>query len=99
MQSTAHAFKDNARRAVADPQLRRALNHVKEGFIVKRRKAADRMPEFERLRDQARDIKNHTLANLAFYLERYEAKVTAARASSAVAHQCTVPPASVTLAS
>ncbi len=78
MQSTAHAFKDNARRAVADPQLRRALNHVKEGFIVKRRKAADRMPEFERLRDQARDIKNHTLANLDFYLERYEAKVTEA---------------------
>ncbi len=78
MQSTAHAFKDNAKRAVADPQLRRALNHVKEGFIVKRRKAADRLPEFERLRDLARDIKNHTLANLDYYLERYEAKVTEA---------------------
>ncbi len=78
MQSTAHAFKDNAKRAVADPQLRRALNHVKEGFIVKRRKAADRLPEFEQLRDLARDIKNHTLANLDFYLERYEAKVTEA---------------------
>ena len=78
MQSTAHAFKDNAKRAVADPQLRRALSHVKEGFIVKRRKAADRLPEFEQLRDLARDIKNHTLANLDNYLERYEAKVTEA---------------------
>ena len=33
------------------------------------------LPEFEQLRDTARDIKNHTLANLDFYLETYEAKV------------------------
>ncbi len=75
MESTAHAFKDNARAAIADPQLRRALSHVKEGFIGKRAKAAARLPEFEALRDQARDIKNHTLEHLDLYLERYERKV------------------------
>ena len=36
------------------------------------------LPEFERLRDIARDIKNHTLANLDFYLEEWESKVIAA---------------------
>ncbi|MFQ5773803.1 MAG: LutB/LldF family L-lactate oxidation iron-sulfur protein [Kiloniellaceae bacterium] len=77
MRSTAHAFKDNAKVAVADPQLRRALAHVKEGFIVKRAKAAARLPEFEALRDAARDIKDHTLAHIDLYLERYEAAVVA----------------------
>jgi len=77
MESTARAFKDNARAAVADPQLRRALGHVKVGFIEKRAKAAARLPEFEALRDAARDIKDHTLAHLDLYLERYEARVKA----------------------
>ena len=78
MESKAHAFKDNARAAVADPQLKRALVHVKEGFIGKRAKAVGRLPEFEALRDAARDIKNHTLAHLDLYLERYESRVTEA---------------------
>jgi len=77
MESTARAFKANARAAVADPQLRRALDHVKAGFIGKRAAAAARLPEFEALRDAARDIKDHTLAHLDLYLERYEAQVTA----------------------
>ena len=47
------------------------------GFIDKRRKAIDALPEFDALRDQARDIKDHTLAHLDLYLEAYEAKVIA----------------------
>ena len=61
------AFKQQAREAVVDPQLRRALDHVKSGFINKRAKARARLPEFEALRDAARDIKNHTLAHLDLY--------------------------------
>jgi L-lactate dehydrogenase complex protein LldF len=34
------------------------------------------LPEFEALREQAREIKNHTLAHLDLYLEAYEEKVT-----------------------
>ncbi len=78
MHSTAHSFKDNAKAAVADPQLKRALGHVKSGFIGKRAKAAARLPEFEALRDAARDIKTHTLEHLDLYLERYEENVQAA---------------------
>ena len=33
------------------------------------------MPEFDAIRDNARDIKNHTLAHLDLYLEAYEEKV------------------------
>jgi L-lactate dehydrogenase complex protein LldF len=71
-------FKENAREALDDAQLQRALKNVPRGFIDKRNKAKARLPEFEALRDRARDIKNHTLAHLDLYLERYEKKVTAA---------------------
>ena len=46
-------------------------------FIARRREVADRLPEFEALRDSARDIKDHTLAHLDLYLEAYEERVTA----------------------
>ena len=78
MRSTAHAFTENAKRAVADPQLKRAMAHVRKGFIEKRAKARDRLPEFEALRDAGREIKDHTLAHLDFYLEHYEKTLTAA---------------------
>jgi L-lactate dehydrogenase complex protein LldF len=77
MEASARAFKANAREAVQDPQLKRALAHVKVGFIGKRAKAAARLPEFEALRDAARDIKVHTLDHLDLYLERYEERMTA----------------------
>ncbi len=40
--------------------------------------ARAKLPEFEALRDAARDIKNHTLAHLDLYLEELERKVTEA---------------------
>ena len=69
------SFKGNAARALADAQLQRALLNVKSGFIVKRAKARAKLPEFDRLRDDARAIKDHTLAHLDLYLEAYERKV------------------------
>jgi L-lactate dehydrogenase complex protein LldF len=75
--ATSPRFKENSARALADPQLQRALGNVKKGFIEKRQAAADKLPEFEALRDSARDIKNHTLDHLDLYLERYEEKVRA----------------------
>ena len=75
--ATSPQFKRNAAQALADPQLQRALGNVRQGFIGKRQAAADKLPEFEALRDSAKDIKDHTLAHLDLYLESYEAKVTA----------------------
>ncbi len=68
-------FKENARGALADAQLQKALGNVRAGFIDKRRKAIDALPEFDALRDSAREIKDHTLAHLDLYLEAYEKNV------------------------
>lgn len=77
MELAAKHFKANASKALVDAQLQKALGNVEKGFIGKRKKAADALPEFEALRDNARDIKDHVLAHLDLYLEEYEAKVTA----------------------
>ena len=76
--ATSPRFKENAKAALADPDLQNALKFVEVNFIARRREVADKLPEFDALRDAARDIKNHTLAHLDLYLEAYEKKVTAA---------------------
>ncbi|WP_457935572.1 LutB/LldF family L-lactate oxidation iron-sulfur protein [Mesorhizobium sp. 10J20-29] len=77
MQITSPAFKQNAKGALADVQLQQALGNVRSGFIDKRLKAVEALPEFDALRDSARAIKDHALANLDLYLEAYEKKVVA----------------------
>ncbi|HHK73815.1 MAG TPA: lactate utilization protein, partial [Rhizobiales bacterium] len=71
-------FPQNARKALDDAALQKALGNVKRGFIAKRARARAALPEFEALRDEARDIKIQTLANLDLYLECYEEQVKAA---------------------
>ncbi len=75
---TSPEFKQNARRSLADAGLQKALAFSKPQFMARRSAAVANLPEFERLRDIGRDIKNHTLANLDFYLERFAAQVEAA---------------------
>ncbi|MDE2578192.1 MAG: iron-sulfur cluster-binding protein [Hyphomicrobiales bacterium] len=75
---TSPHFKDNAHKALGDPQLQQAMGKLRIGFTAARAASAARLPEFEALRDSARDIKNHTLANLDLYLEAYEKKVVEA---------------------
>ena len=77
MEATTLAFEDNAHAALADPALQAALGKIKGGWVASRARAAGRLPEFEALRDQGRDIKNHALAHLDLYLEAFEAKVLA----------------------
>jgi L-lactate dehydrogenase complex protein LldF len=71
---TSPAFKDNARAALADKQLQRALSEVAPGLAARRGAARAGLPEFEALRDRGRDIKNHALAHLDLYLEEFERK-------------------------
>ncbi|MEQ8652566.1 MAG: LutB/LldF family L-lactate oxidation iron-sulfur protein [Kiloniellales bacterium] len=75
MQPTSLDFKDNAKAALADPNLQRAMAKLREGFVNRRGTATEALPEFEALRDQSRDIKDHVLANLDHYLECYEERV------------------------
>jgi L-lactate dehydrogenase complex protein LldF len=71
-------FNENARVALSDEQLQRALGNVRSHFIATRARAAADLPEFEALREQARAIKDHALNHLDLYLEAYEARVKAA---------------------
>lgn len=70
-------FRKRSADAVANTQLQKTLNSVEDRFIGKRRKGVDGLPEFEALRDAARDIKDHTLAHLDLYLGKYIENVTA----------------------
>ncbi len=83
---TSRNFKQNASAALQNETLQRAMGYL--GFTQKRAEAVARLPEFEALRDQARDIKDHVLAHLDFYLEAYEAKV---KASGGEVHWCRTP--------
>jgi L-lactate dehydrogenase complex protein LldF len=75
---TSPAFKDNARAALADPQLQRALSSITPGLAARRGAARAGLPEFEALREKGREIKDHTLAHLDLYLEAFEKKAAAA---------------------
>ncbi|HEY8277180.1 MAG TPA: LutB/LldF family L-lactate oxidation iron-sulfur protein [Methyloceanibacter sp.] len=75
MMALAPDFKVNAAKALADAELQRALLNVRRGFVQKRAQAKARLPEFDRLRDEARAIKLHTLTHLDLYLQHYERKV------------------------
>jgi L-lactate dehydrogenase complex protein LldF len=77
LQLTSNEFKSHAGKALADGQLQKALQNVEKGFISKRAKAASALPEFDRIRDHAKSIKDHVLAHLDLYLEEYEKKVLA----------------------
>jgi L-lactate dehydrogenase complex protein LldF len=71
-------FPAAARRALGDAHLQTALGRLRQGFVAGRAAAVARFPEFEAMRDAARDIRDHTLANLDAYLETFEANVVAA---------------------
>jgi L-lactate dehydrogenase complex protein LldF len=83
--ATSPEFKRNATSAIADASLQKALANSRPQFMARRTRAIAALPEFEALRDTARDIKNHTLTNLDFYLEAWEAKVLA---SGGKVHWC-----------
>ncbi len=75
MQPTSLAFKSNVKKALGDEALQKALAMAEGGFQKKRADAADKLPEFDALRDAAKAIKDHTLGHLDLYLEAFEQRV------------------------
>ncbi len=67
-------------KAMQNPQLQRALDRVGSGFDVARLSAIEEVtPEvWERWRQEARDIKVHTIEHLDYYLDLLHTNVTAA---------------------
>ncbi|HYD06709.1 MAG TPA: LutB/LldF family L-lactate oxidation iron-sulfur protein [Reyranella sp.] len=84
-QPTSNAFSSESTKAIADPQLQEALSVLRVQSIPNRLKAAGNLPEFEALRDRARDLKNHILGHLDQYLLQFEEQV---KASGGEVHWC-----------
>ncbi len=77
MHTTAEKFKKQAKDSLENDTLQEALGKLGFGFPLLRQLVVDGLPEFDALRDIGRDIKNHTLEYLDYYLETFEDKVTA----------------------
>ena len=75
MKSAAHDFLARARSALNNPDLARALARARTGFVDRRLAVVETLPEFQALRRTAREIKEHTLQHLDYYLERFETRV------------------------
>ncbi len=77
MHITSDKFKSLAHDAIHDDRLKNGLMIFEKFLPAFREQVIGRLPEFEAMRDQARDIKDHTLSHLDFYLARFEEKVLA----------------------
>lgn len=71
------AFDSGVKKALDDDRLQAALNYVTgpTGFPAKRLRGMDSLPEYEDLKLEGQAIRNHTIANLDAYLERFEENV------------------------
>src|ERR1051326_5277127 len=66
-----NAFDQNALKALGDEQLHSALRNLVVTFGGKRQAAISSVDDWEGLRDDARAIKDETLAHLDRYLEEF----------------------------
>src|SRR5439155_26046157 len=70
-----HDFMAAAGQALADAPLQAALVRLTSTLMAANRRGYAALPDSEKLRDHAKRIKEHTLANLDKYLEQLEASV------------------------
>ncbi len=71
-------FNVRAHEALGDSNLQSALAKAGGGFIHKRQIAASAEPDFETMRDQAKEVREHSLRDLDIYIQHFEAQVTRA---------------------
>lgn len=75
MRPTAVGFREAGARAVRDAALREAIRRVTDNLTARRVQVTSELPHFDALREQAKRIKEHTLAHLDRYLEQLEREV------------------------
>src|SRR5579859_3438577 len=67
-----------AKTALVDVQLRKNVRHATDVVQAKRARVVGEMPDWQQLREAGRQIRQHTMENLDFYLEEFEANCTRA---------------------
>src|SRR5437867_13211694 len=70
-----HDFLGASNQALADPPLQAALTRLTDTLMAGNRRGYAALVDSDQLRDHAKRIKEHTLANLDKYLEQLEASV------------------------
>ena len=75
---TAPKFPVAAKSLLGDSQLRKNVRHATNVIQTKRARVVDEMPDWQELREAGRQIRNHTLQHLDFYLEQFERNCEAA---------------------
>jgi L-lactate dehydrogenase complex protein LldF len=75
---TAPAFPIAAKKSLKDAQLRRNVRHATNVIQNKRAKVVGEMPDWQELRESGKQIRQHTMANLDYYLEEFERNCTKA---------------------
>jgi L-lactate dehydrogenase complex protein LldF len=76
--ANAPAFPAAADKALGNTQLRHNVRHATDVIRGKRARVVGEMPDWQALRESARQIKQHTLRHLDFYLARFEENCTRA---------------------
>lgn len=72
------SFQVAAKSLLTDSQLRKNVRHATNVIQTKRGIVVGEMPDWQQLRESGRQIKQHTLEHLDFYLEQFERNCTAA---------------------
>ena len=67
-----------AKTALGDTQLRKNVRHATDVIQAKRARVVAEMPDWQELREAGKQIRQHTMENLDFYLEEFEANCTRA---------------------
>src|SRR5580704_5994856 len=75
---TAATFPAAALAAMGDTQLRKNVRHATDVIQAKRTRVVAEMPDWQELRESGRQIRQHTMEHLDFYLEEFERNCTKA---------------------
>jgi L-lactate dehydrogenase complex protein LldF len=75
---TAPTFPMAAKAMLGDTQLRKNVRHATDVIQAKRARVVGEMPDWQQLREAGKQIRQHTMKHLDFYLEEFEANCTRA---------------------
>src|SRR6202011_2964866 len=75
---TAPTFPMAARTMLGDAQLRKNVRHATDVIQAKRARVVAEMPDWQELREAGKQIRQHTMEHLDFYLELFEQNCTRA---------------------
>ncbi len=70
---TAPTFPMAAKAMLGDTQLRKNVRHATDVIQAKRARVVGEMPDWQQLREAGKQIRQHTMKHLDFYLEEFEA--------------------------